>query len=180
MITLEKDFLDLLRKMLSTDVEKKRGKEGLELDKIEPDSPHGIYVYDLERDKWILRQVSGNPNLPWSDGYYMIYFDNSRCPACRAYDNYWFPFVKIFGKMFKEFKYVIVLCDWFARECVSEAASASFKRFDVHASPTTLLLYVENSEIKRKEEHSGVKKIDELIKIITDFIKETSGQIPSS
>lgn len=174
---MEKELLDLLKKMLSTDIEKKKGKEGLELEKIEPDSPHGIYVYDFNREKWVLKQVSGNPNLPWGNGYYMIYFDNTRCPACRAYDNYWFPFVKIFGKMFGEFNYVIVLCDWFARECVSEAASTAFKKFDVHASPTTIILYVENNEIKKKEEHSGVKKIDELLKIATDFVKETTGEV---
>lgn len=166
---MEDDILKLLRKMFSTDIEKKKGAEGLELDKIEPDSPHGIYLYDMSRERWVLKQVSGNPNLPWGDGYYLIYFDNARCPACRAYDNYWFPFVKIFGKIFKNVKYVIVLCDWFAKECVSEAASSSFKKFDVHASPTTILIHVVNGEIKRKEEISGVKKIDELIKIITDF-----------
>lgn len=173
---MERDLLELLRRMLSTDIEKKRGKEGLELDKIEPDSPHGIYVYDHSKEKWILRQVSGNPDLPWDDGVYMIYFDNARCPACRSYDNYWFPFVKIFGKLFNDVKYVVVLCDWFARECVSEASSAAFRKFDVHASPTTILLRVENGLIKRKEEISGVKKIDELVKLVSDFTSQTQPQ----
>lgn len=174
---MEKDILDLLKKMLSTSTEKKRGKEGLEVEKVEPDSPHGIYVYDFNKEKWVLRQVSGNPNLPWGDGYYVVYFDNSRCPACRSYDNFWFPFVKIFGKMFTDCNFVIVLCDWFARECASEAASGAFKKFDVHASPTTILLHVANGEIKKKEEHSGVKKLDDLLKILTDFTKGTTTPI---
>jgi len=110
---MEKDLLELLKKMLYSDPEKKKGREGLEVDQIEPDSPHGIYVYDFNKEKWILRQVSGEPQLPWGDGYYAIYFDNAKCPACRSYDNYWYPFVKLFGKLFSNVNYVVVLCDWF-------------------------------------------------------------------
>lgn len=172
---MEKDLLELLKKMFSTDIEKKKGKEGLVLEKIEPDSPHGIYVYDCSSEKWVLRQVSGNPDLPWSDGYYMVYFDNARCPACRSYDNQWFPFVKLFGKLFPEVNYVVVLCDWFARECVSEAASSAFKKFDVHASPTTIVFQAVNGQIVRKEEMSGVKKMNELLEKLTEFV--TGGRI---
>jgi hypothetical protein len=160
--------------MFGTDLEKKKGKVGIELDKIEPDSPHGIYVYDFNKDKWVLKMVEGNPVIPWSDGYYVIYFDNAKCPACRSYDNYWFPFVKLFGRMFSNVNFVVVLCDWFARECVSEAASGAFRKFDVHASPTTILLRVVNGEIREKKELSGVKKIDELLNIVSSFIAETS------
>ncbi|MEM4482061.1 MAG: hypothetical protein QXK88_00015 [Desulfurococcaceae archaeon] len=166
---MEKDIVELLKKMLLTDIEKKRGKEGLELEKIEPDSPHGIYVYDYGKERWILRQVAGGSQLPWGDGYYLVYFDNSRCPACRSYDSQWFPFVRIFGKLFKEFNFVVVLCDWFARECVSEAASSTFKKFDVHASPSTLIMHVKGGEIVEKQELSGVKKISELLEIVTAF-----------
>jgi len=162
--------------MFGTDLEKKKGKVGIELDKIEPDSPHGIYVYDFNKDKWVLKMVEGNPVIPWSDGYYVIYFDNAKCPACRSYDNYWFPFVKLFGRMFSNVNFVVVLCDWFARECVSEAASGAFRKFDVHASPTTILLRVVNGEIREKKELSGVKKIDELLNIVSSFIAETSRQ----
>jgi hypothetical protein len=162
--------------MFGTDLEKKKGKVGIELDKIEPDSPHGIYVYDFNKDKWVLKMVEGNPVIPWSDGYYIIYFDNAKCPACRSYDNYWFPFVKLFGRMFSNVNFVVVLCDWFARECISEAASGAFRKFDVHASPTTILLRVVNGEIREKKELSGVKKIDELLNIVSSFIAETSRQ----
>jgi hypothetical protein len=162
--------------MFGTDLEKKKGKVGIELDKIEPDSPHGIYVYDFNKDKWVLKMVEGNPVIPWSDGYYVIYFDNAKCPACRSYDNYWFPFVKLFGRMFSNVNFVVVLCDWFARECISEAASGAFRKFDVHASPTTILLRVVNGEIREKKELSGVKKIDELLNIVSSFIAETSRQ----
>jgi hypothetical protein len=162
--------------MFGTDLEKKKGKVGTELDKIEPDSPHGIYVYDFNKDKWVLKMVEGNPVIPWGDGYYVIYFDNAKCPACRSYDNYWFPFVKLFGRMFSNVNFVVVLCDWFARECVSEAASGAFRKFDVHASPTTILLRVVNGEIREKKELSGVKKIDELLNIVSSFIAETSRQ----
>ncbi len=162
--------------MFSTDLEKKKGKVGIELDKIVPDSPHGIYVYDFNKDKWVLKMVEGNPVIPWSDGYYVIYFDNAKCPACRSYDNYWFPFVRLFGRMFSNVNFVVVLCDWFARECISEAASGAFRKFDVHASPTTILLRVVNGEIREKKELSGVKKIDELLNIVSSFIAETSRQ----
>jgi hypothetical protein len=162
--------------MFGTDLEKKKGKVGIELDKIEPDSPHGIYVYDFNKDKWVLKMVEGNPVIPWSDGYYVIYFDNAKCPACRSYDNYWFPFVRLFGRMFSNVNFVVVLCDWFARECISEAASGAFRKFDVHASPTTILLRVVNGEIREKKELSGVKKIDELLNIVSSFIAETSRQ----
>jgi hypothetical protein len=162
--------------MFGTDLEKKKGKVGIELDKIEPDSPHGVYVYDFNKDKWVLKMVEGNPVIPWSDGYYVIYFDNAKCPACRSYDNYWFPFVKLFGRLFSNVNFVVVLCDWFARECISEAASGAFRKFDVHASPTTILLRVVNGEIREKKELSGVKKIDELLNIVSSFIAETSKQ----
>jgi hypothetical protein len=162
--------------MFGTDLEKKKGEVGAELDKIEPDSPHGVYVYDFNKDKWVLKMVEGNPVIPWSDGYYVIYFDNAKCPACRSYDNYWFPFVKLFGRLFSNVNFVVVLCDWFARECVSEAASGAFRKFDVHASPTTILLRVVNGEIREKKELSGVKKIDELLNIVSSFIAETSRQ----
>ena len=169
---MEKDILEVLRKMFSTSIEKKKGIEGLELDRVEPDSPHGIYIYDFDKEKWMLKQVSGVFMIPWSDGYYIIYFDNGKCPACRSYDNYWFPFVKIFGKMFPEYNYVVVLCDWFARECFSEAASSAFIKFDVHSSPTTILLHIINGDIVRKKEVSGVKKLDELVNLVTEFRKQ--------
>jgi hypothetical protein len=35
-------------------VKGEKEKERLELDMVGVDSPHGIYVYDKERDKWIL------------------------------------------------------------------------------------------------------------------------------
>jgi len=47
---MEKDLLELLKKMLYSDPEKKKGREGLEVDQIEPDSPHGIYVYDFNKE----------------------------------------------------------------------------------------------------------------------------------
>ncbi|MEM4528447.1 MAG: hypothetical protein QXS23_04585 [Desulfurococcaceae archaeon] len=175
MICLEHDLLELLRKMFMPTGEKKKGAPGMEFDKVEPDSPNGVYVYDFSKNKWVLKQVDDGPLQPWEDGYYVIYFDNAKCPACRAYDNYWFPFVKLFGATFKNTHYVIVLCDWFARECSSDAASGTFRKFDVHASPTTILIYVMNNEIKSQEVISGVKKIDELLNAITQFISKNTG-----
>ncbi len=144
-------------------------KGKLELDTVKIDSPHGIYIYDPEKDKWILLEDTGKPFKPWKDGYYIIYFDNTKCPACRIYDLSWYVYVKLFGRNEKDTYYVVILCDWFAHQCRSEAARKSFKEYDIHASPTTMLLYVENGEIKKIEKVEGAKTLDKLAEIIAKF-----------
>ena len=133
------------------------------------DSPHGIYLYDRLNDEWVLASVDGEAFLPKSDGYYIIYFDNTRCPACRKYDKYWFPYVRKVAKELSDHYFVIVLCEWFARNCRSESASKTFATFDVHASPTTYLLHVKDGEVAYKEKYEGYLTDTELEKVVGEF-----------
>ncbi len=153
----------------------KRGK-GVEkrvmYDVVGVDSPHGIYVYDKEMDKWVLIRRDDGGFKPEEDGVYIIYFDNTMCPACRIYDLSWYPYVKLFGRLLEKTHFVIILCAWFAHKCDSEAAKRSFKDYNIHASPTTLLLCIKNGEVKREERIEGVKKLDYLVDSIGRFIKE--------
>ncbi|MCD6301419.1 MAG: hypothetical protein J7L82_05045 [Staphylothermus sp.] len=146
--------------------------EGIEVDMVGIDSPHGIYVYEPSKDKWVLVRTKGDYFKPDRDGFYIVYFDNTRCPACRIYDLAWYPYIKLIGSSLENTYFVIILCDWFARECKSEAAKKSFEHYDVHASPTTLLMYVENGEIKDMERIEGSKTLDKLAEIIDNFIKK--------
>ncbi|MCD6428676.1 MAG: hypothetical protein J7L12_03565 [Desulfurococcales archaeon] len=133
------------------------------------DSPHGIYLYDRLNDEWVLASVDGEAFMPKSDGYYIIYFDNTRCSACRKYDKYWFPYVRKVAKELSDHYFVIVLCEWFARNCRSESASKTFATFDVHASPTTYLLHVKDGEVAYKEKYEGYLTDAELEKIVGEF-----------
>ncbi len=133
------------------------------------DSPHGIYLYDKLNDEWVLTSVDGEAFLPRSDGYYIIYFDNTKCSACRKYDKYWFPYVRKAAKELSDHYFVIVLCEWFARNCRSESASKTFTTFDVHASPTTYLLHVKDGEVAYKEKYEGYLTDTELEKVVGEF-----------
>ena len=135
------------------------------------DCPHGIYVYDRNNDVWILVRCEGEPFVPDKDGVYVIYFDNTKCPACRKYDNIWFPFVQKYAKQNPDMHFVIVLCEWFARNCKSEAAAGTFRKYDVHASPTTIFLYVKNGKEVYNEKYEGVLYEFEL-KLITEGFVE--------
>ncbi len=147
-----------------------KSRRKIELDIVGIDTPHGIYVYDRDRDKWVLIRRNGEAFQPWSDGYYIVYFDNTLCPACRIYDLSWYTFIKLFGKKYENTYYVIILCDWFAQKCRSEAARKSFEKYNIHASPTTLLLYVENGKIVREERIEGAKTVDQLVDLIEEFM----------
>ncbi len=135
------------------------------------DNPHGIYIYDHERDKWLYIDIGDKPFTPRHDGVYVIYFDNTKCPACRVYDIYWFPYIKLLAPH-NNIYYVIILCEWFAGRCRSICASVSFKHYDIHASPTTLLLCIRNGREIDREKHEGVKTMDKLAEIVENFAKK--------
>ncbi|WP_248784135.1 hypothetical protein [Desulfurococcus mucosus] len=170
------EILNLLRKLLSRPERRIEAKTGLEVDSVGPESPNGIYIFNQLNGKWVLQQVDGDHLKPWEDGLYVVYFDNTKCPACRAYDMYWYPFVKLFGRTFKDAHFIIVLCDWFTRECNSSAARNSFEHFDIHASPTTLLLSVENGAVKAVRKLEGVKRIDQLVEEVSKFVNESTAK----
>jgi len=135
-----------------------------------PESKNGIYVYNKEEKLWELVIVDGNEFKPWKDGYYVIYFDNTRCPACRIYDLSWYVYIETIGRTLDNTEFVIILCNWFSGDCDSEAASKSFKEYGIKASPTTVLLEVRNGEIVRRENIRGAKDLGTLIDIINKFI----------
>jgi hypothetical protein len=138
-------------------------------DQVGSDSPHGIYVYDKVIRKWILLKSDGEWFEPKENGSYVIYFDNARCSACRKYDPHWFKYVNKYADILKGMKFLIILCNWFSRECKSTAASASFKFYDVHSSPTTMLIYVKDEKIAYKEKYEGYLTFEELEKVINTF-----------
>ncbi|MDK6028390.1 hypothetical protein QPL79_03310 [Ignisphaera sp. 4213-co] len=139
--------------------------------RLDSSSPHGIYFYDDRIGMWKLLRSDGGAFEPFEKGVYVIYFDNAKCSACRRYDEIWYPFVdKWIKEKDKGFKFVIVFCDWFARECRSSAAAETFKKFDVHASPTTIVLYVDNNNtVKYQEKYEGVMYEFELKLILEKF-----------
>lgn len=138
-------------------------------DEVSGNSPHGIYVFDRVSGKWVLTLVSGDGFKPLLDGYYVIYFDNAKCHACRSYDGEWFSYIRESIKELHNYYFIIILCEWFARKCSSEAASKSFKEFDVHASPTTYLLYVKNGRVTYKEKYEGKLTKEELRRVVGEF-----------
>lgn len=141
--------------------------------RVDVESPHGIYYYDKEKNEWVLVMRDNGILDPFlGDGYYVIYFDNTECPACRIYDLSWYSFIELFGKDYENINFMIVLCAWFARECDSKAASESFKKYEVKASPTTILWFVRNKEIIAVERREGSMSLNKLAKFIDEFIKK--------
>jgi len=141
--------------------------------KVTTESPHGIYIYRPREKVWEFLRADGGAFEPPEKGVYVIYFDNTKCSACRKYDETWFPFAeKWSSEKGVNTKFVIILCDWFARECKSQAAAESFKKFDVHASPTTVVIYAdENRAIRYQEKYEGVMYEFEL-KLVLDKFEE--------
>lgn len=143
-------------------------------EKVDVNSPHGIYIYDKNENKWIYVSCQQDIFIPKHDGIYVVYFDNTKCPACRIYDIYWFPYVSLLGSSLENTYFTIVLCEWFAKNCKSRIASNTFKYFDIHASPTTLLLCIQNGEIRDKEKVEGVKTMDKLADIVESFARRNN------
>lgn len=139
---------------------------------INENMPHGIYVYDQGKGVWYLLKVEGESFKPYRKGVYVIYFDNAKCSACRKYDTVWFPFIENNLQNYKQFNFLVILCNWFARDCNSTAAAETFRRFDVHSSPTTIVLYAdENGDVKYQEKYEGVLYEFEL-KLVLDGFEE--------
>ncbi len=142
-------------------------------DRITSECPHGIYVYDKSREKWIFVRSEGDPLKlgEFGDGVYVIYFDNTRCPACKKYDIHWFPYVKFYCRETgcRDTHFVIVLCEWFAKNCKSEAASKSFREYNIVASPTTVVALVEGGKKVYEERYEGYLVTEELEKVVGGF-----------
>ncbi len=135
---------------------RKKTKPTEEVPALPPDSPHGIYVY--AQGSWKLLRSEGPPFQlgELGDGLYMIYFDNTRCEACRMQDPEWFRFVSSYSGPYK-LHAVIVLCEWFAQNCKSPAAAETYRKFRIRASPTIIVALVENNKVKCMKMLFGVR-----------------------
>lgn len=142
------------------------------LKRVDEKAPHGLYLYEPRHSAWRLIATEGEAFKPAERGVYVLYFDNAKCSACRKYDNVWFPFVeKWYGEgRGHNTRFVIVFCDWFARECKSQAAAETFRKFDVHASPTTVVLYADSDgSVRYQEKYEGVLYEFELSLVLKEF-----------
>ncbi len=139
------------------------------LKEVTSESPQGIYVYDRDVDEWVLVLTDGDAFKPVVDGYYVIYFDNAKCHACRTFDGSWFPYIRNNAKKLEGHYFLVVLCEWFARRCSSEAAGKSFKEYEIHASPTTYLMYSKDGKIVYKEKYEGRLNTSELVRVVEGF-----------
>lgn len=159
----DEELRQLLNKLLQDIISKKIETEPAKKFDVGPGSPNGIYKF--KDNNWVLLRVNGLPLNPGEDGdgIYVIYFDNTQCPACRRYDPEWFEFVK--GNS-NEAHFYIVLCEWFARQCNSKAASLTFILHNVKASPTTIFALVKNGAIIKTEKVEGVTEKDKLAVIL--------------
>ena len=113
---------------------------------------HGIYYYDFNTKSWRLLRSEGDPFTigELGDGLYMIYFDNTKCEACEMQDEEWIKFIQEF-KGTSNLKAVVILCEWFASKCESQAAAETYRRYKVRASPTIIVaLYANGKEVCRK------------------------------
>ena len=117
--------------------------------RLEPSSSHGVYVWSDRR--WIAADRSAIDG----DGFYFIYFSNSECGACRVFDDVWYPFVEMVSER-SAARFIIVLCGWFTRDCSSEDAKSLFKEFDVHVSPTVIVLKRSNGKIEKLLKYEGL------------------------
>lgn len=162
---LEKKARELMKKGTAS------AQQELVVKKVVADCPHGIYVYDREKDAWRLIRTEGRHFEvgELGDGAYVVYFDNTKCPACRKYDLYWYPFMETTAKTLDGYHFVIILCEWFAGKCRSPAAAATFKHYKVVASPTTLLAYVVDGKTMYTEKYEGVLTLEELLKVVPSF-----------
>ncbi len=173
----DEELLKILSRLAKKMMEEKRSSsetsvlKGEVFDTVDVDSPHGIYIYDPGRDKWVLIRRSGDYFTPENDGIYIIYFDNTGCPACRIYDLSWYTYIKLIGRNLKNTYFVIILCGWFAGKCESEAAKKSFTHYNIHASPTTILQCVKDKKIILQDRFEGAKSLDYLVKKIDEFSK---------
>jgi hypothetical protein len=101
------------------------------------------------------RWIAADRSAIDGDGFYFIYFSNSECGACRVFDDVWYPFVEMLaGKAAARF--IIVLCGWFTRDCSSEDAKSLFKEFDVHVSPTVIVLKRSNGKVEKLLKYEGL------------------------
>lgn len=106
---------------------------------MEMPSGDGVYLYS--GGLWRRIRVDG-PFVPEADGVYLLYFRNSRCPGCRAFDGVWQNFISSYAS--EGASYALVQCRSFFVECDDEVASDSFIFYLVFETPQVVVVVVEN------------------------------------
>lgn len=121
-------------------------------------TPNGVYVFDGSSKKWNLLRTQGEAFSigELGEGVYVVYFDNTLCPACRAQDQHVLKLLLKYG-LDSRVKFVIILCDWFTSNCSSEAAVNTFKKYEVKASPTIIMARASANNVTQ-ERLEGVRK----------------------
>lgn len=138
-----------------------------------PGSPNAIYVFDGRRRVWNILRKAGEPFRlgELGNGLYIVYFDNLYCPACRSQDHHIYKLVLKYGSRGDVF-FVIVVCDWFADNCKSEAASKTFREYKVTASPTLIIAMVSNGGVV-EERLEGVRTDSAIEYYIKKFLESS-------
>jgi len=136
-----------------------------------PGSPNGVYVYDSKKRVWSILRREGEPFRigELGKGVYIVYFDNLYCPACRSQDHHIYKLVTRYGSRGDIF-FVIVVCDWFADNCNSEAASKTFREYKVTASPTIIVAKVSDEGVV-EERREGVRTDNAIEYYIKKFME---------
>jgi len=136
-----------------------------------PGMPHGIYRY-VDGSWRIYRRDGEALRLgEVGDGTYVIYFYNIRCPACRMFSPQWSIFAEVLSRRLEGNLHIfVVLCDWFARECSSQAASMTFESYDISSSPTVYIAKVNGGRVIDYTTLSGYMRAEELFKIVKRYI----------
>ena len=169
--TSEKDDIGkIIEKYVSALLENREIKENknpLGYRVISENCPHGIYIYDRKTGLWKL--ITNNELI--RDGYYVIYFNNSQCIACKLFDFSWYIFIETIGKNYENIIFIIVRCEWFTTSCNSKLAKEYFKKFNITSSPSLILIKAKNRKIIVKKHIRGVKSPDELVEEIEKFMQ---------
>ncbi len=168
MTTTEKEEIDkILKRYIATLLKGRKDKEKNSSYRIISEkTPHGIYIYDKKSRLW--NPVTNDKII--DTGYYVLYFSNSRCIACKLFDFSWYTFIETIGRNYDNIKFIIVRCEWFTISCKSNLAKSFFEKFDITSSPSLILIKAENGEIVHKKHIKGVKTPDEIVEEIEDFI----------
>jgi thiol-disulfide isomerase/thioredoxin len=156
----------IVRRLRSQKKDEAKPAEARAVKHINAKVPHGVYRFNREAGVWEPLPEDGKPLALSEDGVYVVYFGNTKCPACRVYDTIWNLYIDTVGRNLEGVTHYAVICGWFAGECSSEKAALSFKQFDVRASPTTLVVRVSGGSSVSMERLEGVVPQTKIVEAI--------------
>ncbi len=133
-------------------------------------STNGVYRFSFSERLWVILSEDVKPLVP-PERYAVLYFDNTLCPVCRVYDESWYPFIESSSKDLMDMGIApyIVLCDWFTQQCYSAKAALTFINYEVHASPTTIVMATRDGKVTYMEKYEGALSERDLREIVLKF-----------